>query len=50
MPPSNLLAATEALLFASDQPLSLTLLSESLEVPAEAVADALNEQIGRAHV
>ncbi len=43
MPPSNLLAATEALLFASDQPLSLTLLSESLEVPAEAVADALNE-------
>lgn len=43
MPPSNLLAALEALLFSSDQPLSLSLLAESLETPPERVAEALRE-------
>jgi segregation and condensation protein B len=41
MPPSNLQAAVEALLFSSDQPLSLTLLCESLEAEPERVAEAL---------
>lgn len=41
MPPSNLRSAVEALLFASDQPLSLMLLSEALESGADDVAAAL---------
>ena len=43
MPPSNLLAATEALLFSSDQPLPLSLLCESLEAAPEEVAAALQK-------
>jgi len=43
MPPTNLSAAVEALLFSSDQPLTLSLMSESLEVPPERVAEALAE-------
>ena len=43
MPPSNLPAALEALLFSSDEPLSLSLLAESLDVGPEAVAAALQE-------
>ncbi len=41
MPPPNLQAALEALLFSSDQPLSLSLLSESLDAPPDEVAAAL---------
>jgi segregation and condensation protein B len=41
MPPSNLQAALEALLFSSDQPLPLTLLAESLDAPPGRVAEAL---------
>ena len=41
MPPSNLQAAIEALLFSSDQPLALTLLGESLEAAPDQVAAAL---------
>ena len=41
MPPSNLQAALEALLFSSDQPLPLTLLAESLDTPADVIAEAL---------
>src|SRR5436309_2069614 len=41
MPPRNLEAALEALLFSSDQPLSLALLGESLEAPLDEVAHAL---------
>jgi len=41
MPPSDLQAALEALLFSSDQPLPLTLLAESLDTPPERVAEAL---------
>ena len=41
MPPSNLEAALEALLFSSDQPLPLSLLAESLDSPPERVAEAL---------
>ncbi len=43
MPPSNLQAALEALLFSSDQPLPLTLLAESLDAPPDRVAEALRE-------
>jgi segregation and condensation protein B len=43
MPPSNLLAALEALLFSSDQPLPLSLLAESLDASPERVAEALRE-------
>jgi segregation and condensation protein B len=43
VPPSNLKAALEALLFSSDEPLSGTLLAESLDAPAEDVAVALRE-------
>jgi len=43
MPPSNLRSAVEALLFSSDQPLPSALISEALESPDEAVADALRE-------
>ena len=41
MPPTNLQAALEALLFSSDQPLPSSLLAESLDVAADEVADAL---------
>ena len=41
MPPSDLQAALEALLFSSDQPLPLSLLAESLDTPPERVAEAL---------
>jgi len=43
MPPSRLRSAAEALLFSSDQPLTLALLAEALETPAEDVAAALRE-------
>lgn len=41
MPPSNLRSAVEALLFSSDQPVTLALLSDALESPAEEVSEAL---------
>lgn len=41
MPPSNLRSAVEALLFSSDQPVTLVLLSDALESPAEEVTAAL---------
>jgi segregation and condensation protein B len=41
VPPSNLLPALEALLFSSDQPLTLALLSESLESEPDLVQAAL---------
>ena len=41
MPPSNLRSAIEALLFSSDQPLSLALMADALETPLEEMADAL---------
>lgn len=41
MPPSNLRSAVEALLFSSDQPVTLVLLSDALESPAEDVTAAL---------
>jgi segregation and condensation protein B len=43
MPPLKLKAALEALLFSSDEPLSLSLLAESLDAAPEAVAQALHE-------
>src|SRR5262245_32543112 len=43
MPPSNLKAALEALLFSSDEPLSLSLLAESLDTASEDVARELLE-------
>ena len=41
MPPPNLQAAIEALLFSSDQPLPLSLITESLESEPQRVAEAL---------
>src|SRR5262245_43229577 len=41
MPPLNLRSAVEALLFSSDQPLTLALLAEALDAPAERVSEAL---------
>jgi segregation and condensation protein B len=41
MPPLDLRAALEALLFSSDQPLTLALLGESLDVATGEIADAL---------
>lgn len=41
MPPSNLPSAVEALLFASDQPLTLLLLSEALETGPAEITEAL---------
>ena len=41
MPPRDLQGAIEALLFSSDQPLTLSLLAESLESPAADVAESL---------
>jgi segregation and condensation protein B len=46
MPPPRLEPAIEALLFSSDQPLPLTLLSEALEAPAEELTAALHN-LGR---
>src|SRR4030095_7082405 len=46
MPPSNLKAALEALLFSSDEPLSLSLLAESLEADADTVSHDLIELDG----
>jgi segregation and condensation protein B len=43
MPPSNLKAALEALLFSSDEPLGVALLAESLEAAPEDVARELSE-------
>jgi len=43
MPPVHLRSAVEALLFSSDQPLTLSLLAEALDAPAEAVSAALEE-------
>src|SRR5262249_6929132 len=43
MPPSNPRAAPESPLFPSAEPLTLALLAESLDLPAEAVAEALRE-------
>jgi len=43
VPPSNLLPALEALLFSSDQPLTLTLLSESLDTEPDQVQSALRD-------
>jgi len=43
MPPLHLRSAVEALLFSSDQPLTLTLLAEALDAPAERVSEALQE-------
>jgi segregation and condensation protein B len=42
MPPLNLRSAVEALLFSSDQPLTLSLLAEALEAPPERVTEALS--------
>ena len=41
MPPLHLRSAVEALLFSSDQPLSLALLADALDSPAPAVSEAL---------
>lgn len=41
MPPQNLEAALEALLFSSDQPLTLSLLVEALDAEAAAISEAL---------
>ncbi len=41
MPPLHLRSAVEALLFSSDQPLTLSLLAEALEAPPERVTEAL---------
>lgn len=43
MPPSNLRAALEALLFSSDEPIPLSLLAESLDAAADEVAVALHD-------
>src|SRR5689334_14726445 len=43
MPPLHLRSAVEALLFSSDQPLTLTLLAEALEAPPDQVTTALLE-------
>ena len=43
MPPTQLNAAIEALLFSSDQPLPLSLLAEALDAPPERVSEALEE-------
>ena len=43
MPPTNLHAALEALLFSSDQPLPAQLLAESMDVEHERVTEALTE-------
>ena len=43
MPPLHLRSAVEALLFSSDQPLTLSLLAEALDAPPERVSEALQE-------
>jgi segregation and condensation protein B len=49
MPPTSLQSAIEALLFASDQPLPLTLLCDALETGPEEVSGALH-RLGEAYV
>jgi segregation and condensation protein B len=49
MPPTNLRSAVEALLFSSDQPLTLALLAEALESPAEEISAAL-QSLGEDYV
>jgi segregation and condensation protein B len=46
MPPSNLRSAVEALLFSSDQPLTLALLTDALEAPAEDITATLTALAG----
>src|SRR4051812_46546301 len=46
MPPSRLEPAIEALLFSSDQPLPIALLSEALESSAEEIVEGLHH-LGR---
>jgi segregation and condensation protein B len=41
MPPLHLRSAVEALLFSSDQPLTLVMLADALDAPSEAVTEAL---------
>ena len=48
MPPSNPIPALEALLFSSDQPLTLALLAESIELEPEVVEASLRE-LGEAY-
>ena len=43
MPPVHLRSAVEALLFSSDQPLTLSLLAEALDAPPDQVSSALQE-------
>jgi len=43
MPPVHLRSAVEALLFSSDQPLTLALLADALDAPPERVSEALVE-------
>jgi segregation and condensation protein B len=43
MPPLHLRSAVEALLFSSDQPLTLALLADALDAPPERVSEALVE-------
>src|SRR5256885_6646063 len=43
MPPRHLRSAVEALLFSSDQPLTLALLADALDSPPQAVSEALLE-------
>ncbi len=43
MPPRHLRSAVEALLFSSDQPLTLALLADALDSPQPAVSEALQE-------
>src|SRR5881394_1949081 len=43
MPPRHLRSAVEALLFSSDQPLTLALLADALDSPPHAVSEALLE-------
>ena len=49
MPPANLSSAVEALLFSSDQPLTLALFADALEAAPEDVAAAL-QSLGEAYV
>ena len=50
MPPLNLRPAIEALLFSSDQPLSLSLLCEALETGPDEVAAASLDALGGGRV
>ena len=59
MPPHHLRSAVEALLFSSDQPLTLAQLADALEASEDSVTEVLGllgdeyrsrTEIGRAHV